>query len=408
LIVLPAKQKIFLILLLLSISQANPYQKKVEGEKLKITSHHEKRAGNLVYFYSRNNKSQDVLLTYGNTTIKANQATLQETKNKIQVKGGFYSEYLNNKIVGQTMAYNPLTNFFEAQNVTVTAKQLVSRAESFSFYGEKITLKKASFGVDQIKLDLEFDKVDLYPGWIVADQIFLKLLSIPIIYTPTLIVDKRRNSYTLPNPLPEFGKSSFRGDYGRFNTHYYVNEYLYGNLQFGRAKEKGAGYGGQFIFRASDYDQFNYTNENWQYGRTEEVFSFEHSFLDLPKLKKRMKFTELLKYNDDISTMDANNLRLNKTKFEEINEEILNRNVELIYEGRFTLPWQQLRLYSKNSLSDIEEITSGIEGKKYEFITEFERNSEIKYLGAFTPGIGYDTIHAVFGSLMPTPGSPTI
>jgi hypothetical protein len=379
-------------LILASSLAAAPYQKKVEGEKLKIYSHLEKRRGNTVYFYSRNKKNQDVILTYGDTKIRANEATLQETQNKIMVKGGFYSDYLNNQIVGQTLVYNPLNNLFEAKNVTVSSKHVVSTAESFSFYGEKITLKKASFGIDQLKLDLEFEKVDLYPGWVVADQVYIKLFSMPLIYTPTLVMDKRRNSYKLPDPLPEVGKTSFRGDYWRFNTHYYVNEFLYGNLQFGRAKEKGAGYGGQFIFRLSDYDQFNYINENWQYDRTEEVFSFEHSFIEVPRLKKKMTFNELLRYNEELSELEANSLRINKTRFEEINEEIINREMEMIYEGNFALPWYQLHLQTVNSGAQIEELSTARESKKYETKSELERPSEIQYLGPFTPGIGYDSI----------------
>lgn len=383
---------IFLVFLILGVVFSAPYQKKFKEEKLKISAAREKRAGNTVYFYSRNKKSQDVILTYGNTRILANEAVLQETKNKIMIKGGFYSDYLNNQIVGQTLEYNPLNNIFEAKNVTVSSKQVVSTAESFSFYGEKITLKKASFGIDQLKLDLEFGKVDLYPGWVVADQVYIKLFSVPLIYTPTLIVDKRRNSYTLPDPLPEAGKTSFRGDYWRFNTHYYLNEFFYGNIQFGRAKEKGAGYGGQFIFRLSDYDQFNYINENWQYDRTQEIFSFEHSFIDLPRFKKKMNFNELLKYNEDISSLEANSLRINKTRFEEINEEILNREFEMIYEGNFNLPWHQLHLRTVNSGAQIEELGSAKNAKKYESKSEIERLSEIKYFGQFTPGLGYDTI----------------
>lgn len=381
-----------LVLLFLAAVSANPYQKRVEGEKLKIYSYTETRAGNTVHFRSRNKKAQDVVLTYGQTKIRANEAVLQETRNKILIKGGFYSEYLNNEIVGQSLMYNPLNNIFEAQNVTVSSKQVVSTAESFSYYGEKITLKKASFGIDQIKLDLEFDKVDLYPGWIVADQVYLKLFSVPIIYTPTLVVDKRRNYYQLPTPLPEIGKNIYRGDYWRLNSHYYINEWFYGNLQFGRAKEKGAGYGGQFIFRLSDYDQFNYINENWQYGRTQEVFSFEHHFLDIPKPKAKMGFNELLRYNEAISELPANSLRLNKTRFEEINEEIINRDFEIIYEGRFNLPWHNLVLYTKDSFAQIEEISSATEAKKYEVVSELERPSEVKYLGPFTPGLGYDSI----------------
>ncbi len=385
----------FQIILLIIFSLSAPgwsYQKTVEGDTLKIRAYASKRAGNTVYFNSRRNK-QDVVLSYGKTKIKANEAVLEETQNKIFIKGGFYSQYLDNEIIGQTVIYNPLNNFFDAEHVTVKSKSLVSKAETFSYYGEKISLKHATLGVDLIKLDIEFDRLDLYPGWIVADQIYLKVLQVPIVYTPTLVVDNRRNAYKLPTPLPEAGKTAFRGDYWRFNTHYYVNELLYGNLQFGRAKEKGAGYGGQFIFRFSDYDQFNYINENWQYGRTQEVYSYEHSFMELPMKKKRkLTFNEMLTYNDEIKNLPANSLRINRTKFEEINEEVINRYQEVIYEGRFVLPYEKINLYTKDSGSAIEEFSTNKEATKYEVLNEIDREFEIAYFGALTPGFGYDSI----------------
>jgi hypothetical protein len=308
--------KLFIIFLFFISLLPAAYQKQVKGNRLKINSYYEKRNGSNIYFSSRNNR-KDVVIVYGNTKIIAQEAQLQETQNKIYLKGGFYSEYLDNQIIGTSVIYNPFNNFFDAKNVTVKSKKTVSTAESFSFYGEKISLKNASFGINQIKLDLEFGQLDLYPGWSVADQMYIKLFSVPILYTPTIVMDNRRNSYRLPDPLPEFGKNYHRGEFWRFNTHFYLNQYMYGNLQFGRAKEKGAGYGGQYILRFSDYDQFTYINENWQYGRTQEVFSFEHSFLELPKKRKnKFTFNELLTYNEEIKDLPANSIRINKTRFE--------------------------------------------------------------------------------------------
>jgi hypothetical protein len=372
---------------------AETYQKQVSGKTLKITSPASYRRGSSVYFNST--AKRPVVLTYGKTKITAQEASIQETKNKIYLKGGFYSQYLDNEIIGSTVMYNPLNNFFEAQKVTVKTKKSISSAESFSYYGEKISLKNATFGVSLIKLDLDFEQLDLYPGWIVAHNARLRLFGYPFFYVPVIVDDKRRNAFKLPDPLPEFGRDTFRGDYWRWNNHYYINEYLYGNFQFGRSKEKGAGYGGQQIVRFSDYDQFTYINQNWQYDRPQEVFSFEHSFLELPRPNGQKKFTfnELLRYNEEVSELPANRINFTKSRFEEINESIIHRNNEIMYEGRFTLPWQELTLYTHDYSTAIEELTTAVSARKFSSTIEIERETQFPVLGPITLGIGDQSIH---------------
>lgn len=218
----------------------------------------------------------------------------------------------------------------------------------------------------------------------------LRVLDVAVFYVPCIVEDRRRNAYALPAPLPEVGKTDFRGEYWRWNTNYYAADWLYGNVQFGRAKEKGAGYGGQHILRFSDQDHFTYINENWQYDRTQEVFSYEHSFVALPKRNKdTLSFNELLRYNELLKEAEASSVRINRTRFEENNKDILHRDHELIYEGRFLLP-KGFALYTRDSAALINELTSQTIAYKYQVFGELERPLDLPWFGVLTPGLGYD------------------
>ena len=180
------KKYLLIILLLLCNNPlaAATYKRKIGDKYLTITSPQKTTQGNNVNFLSYSAGQSNVRLQYGKTSIRANSATLETTKNKIYLKGGFYSKYLNNTISGTQLVYNPINNFFDADNVLVKTDKMITEAENFSYYGRKITLKKAHFGINVIKLDLEFDRLDLYPGWVVADGTYLKIFKFPIIYAP--------------------------------------------------------------------------------------------------------------------------------------------------------------------------------------------------------------------------------
>lgn len=348
------------------------------------------RSAEVTTFYSSPQK-KEVVLTYGKTKVIAGNAKIYKHSNKILLAGGFTSHYMDSAISGNNLTYNPQRNFYDAENVFVATRRGFALADRFSFYGEKISLTKATLGINFIKLDLDFGQLDLYPGWLVAYNTQIRVLDTPCFYVPCIVEDRRRNAYSLPAPLPEFGKNDFRGEYWRWNTNYYLADWLYGNVQFGRAKEKGAGYGGQHIVRFSDLDQLTYINDNWQYARTQEVFSYEHSFVALPKKPAdNLSFNELLRYNDQLKSLSANSIRFNRTQFEELNKNIIHRDHEVIYEGYFTLP-QNIILYTRDSAASIYELTTETRANKYQLFNELERTMEMPWLGEYTPGLGYDS-----------------
>lgn len=374
-----------------STLSAAVYTKQIKDNTLRITAPRMYRDGDVTVFSSQP-QQKEVVLTYGKTKVVAGKALFYNHSNKILLAGGFTSQYMGNAISGNNLVYNPQKNFYDAEDVLVQTRRGYALAERFSFYGEKISLRNATLGINLIKLDLDFGQLDLYPGWIVAYGTQIRVLETPVFYVPCVVEDRRRNAYKLPAPLPEFGKTDFRGEFWRWNTNYYVADWLYGNVQFGRAKEKGAGYGGQHIIRLSDLDQVTYINDNWQYARTQEVFSYEHSFVALPKKPENMSFNDLLRYNEALKELSANSIRFNRTQFEEVNKEIIHRDHEMIYEGRFELP-KSFFLYTRDSTAFIYELTSERTARKNQVFGELERILEIPWFGAFTPGLGYDNSH---------------
>lgn len=381
---------LFFFCLLFTTLYAAVYTKQIKNDTLRITAPRIQKTEDTRVFSSRQGK-QDVVLTYGKTSVRAGTATLYERNNKIILEKGFQSQYLDNQISGNSLSYNPQQNFYDARNVFVRTRRGFALAERFSFYGEKISLTDARLGVTLIRLDLDFGQLDLYPGWVVAYDTILRVWDVPVFYVPCAVEDRRRNAYVLPAPLPEFGKTDFRGEFWRWNTNYYAADWLYGNVQFGRSKKKGAGYGGQHILRFSDTDHFTYINDNWQYDRTQQIFSYEHSFVALPKKPANgMSFNELLRYNDTLKELEANSIRVNRTQFEESNKDILHRDHEIVYEGRFTLP-HEFFLYTRDSSALIQELTTNTTGRKYQAFGELERTLEVPWLGPFTPGLGYDS-----------------
>jgi len=101
-----------------------------------------------------------------------------------------------------------------------------------------------------------------------------------------------------------------------------------------------------------------------------------------------MSFNDILEYNEKIKKLESSSLRLNKTVQEEINDELINRNIELIYEGRFK--FTHFNLYTKDSAAGIEETSRSLESKKYEFLAEVDK--DVDFYGLWIPGFGYDTI----------------
>ena len=117
----------------------------------------------------------------------------------------------------------------------------------------------------------------------------------------------------------------------------------------------------------------------------------KHSFAAAASKKNEaLSFNETLKYNDELKTIAANSIQVNRTQFEEINQEVLHRDNEFIYEGNYALP-EELSLYTRDSAALISELSSTVKARKYQFFGELERASWVPILGEFTPGLGCDS-----------------
>ncbi|MDR1113547.1 MAG: hypothetical protein LBL50_00470 [Candidatus Margulisbacteria bacterium] len=258
----------------------------------------------------------------------------------------------------------------------VAFARFVTEKETTIFY-------ELSVGLKPLKLRADLAQVDYRPDLVVAYHSRLSWLDFPVYYAPTLVFDSRPNAYSIPTPLPEFGVSAFRGAYWRWNAHYFLRENLYGNLQFGRAEEKGAGYGFQQIVRLSDAAQLTYINQNWQYWPTQETFSWEYSFLEIPSFNAR--------YANRIRN-EFNSLRVTRINYEEYNDDLLLREFELSYIGNFKLDWQKISFYTSNSYASLNELTSAQAGYRWASLSELHREYAVPYLGEIRPGAGYDTV----------------
>ena len=127
-----------------------------------------------------------------------------------------------------------------------------------------------------------------------------------IIYAPKMVIDNRRNAYQLKPPIPEVGKSFFRGNYWESGIHFYLSDNYYGSLRAGNSENKSWMFSSKHIVRFSDYDQLTVSNHSWTWDRTEEIYSFEHSFLELPfKKNQYLKYSEIIEYNLNIKDLTA-------------------------------------------------------------------------------------------------------
>ncbi|MDR2428838.1 MAG: hypothetical protein LBD62_03425 [Candidatus Margulisbacteria bacterium] len=258
----------------------------------------------------------------------------------------------------------------------VTFNRLVEEKNTKIFYD-------LSVGLKPLKLRADFARLSYHPDLAVAFHPRLSWFDVPVYYAPTMILDYRPNAFSIPAPLPEFGNNIFSGAYWRWNVNYFWQDNLYGNLHFGQAEEKGAGYGFQQIVRFSDASQMTYINQNWQYWPTQEEFSWEYSFLEIPSFNA--------KYADRIRN-EFNSLRITRINYEEHGEDLLMREFELSYIGNFKLNWQKVTLYTNNIYASINELTSAQAGYRWASLSELYREYEVPYLEEFRPGLGYDTV----------------
>ena len=388
-------KKYFLVIvpfLLGLIFAADPYTKRIGLYDLVITAPESEQEDDIIRFYSEPDQ-QDVEILYNQTAIRAGAVLLDESTDRIYLTGGFRSRYLRNEISGTNLEYHLAAEELDGQDITISTDDFFSRSERLSFYGRKITMYQPTLGVEVLHFSMKSRQFDLYPGWGVFYDTTFRWRDVPFWYIPVYVVDKRRNAFGLPGSFPEFGYDYFSGEYVKFNNHYYINESLYGNLYFGYAELKGYGLGMQNIVRLSDYDHLTYINENWQYARTTEVLSYEHSFLNMPNADNRkMTFNELLRYNEEIKGIATNSLRISRTVNEEDGMDILNRDIEVAYIARFNALEDWFSVYTANTYTSLRELTTDTAGSSIKSYTELSHEVEIPYLATVRPGIGYDTV----------------
>ncbi|MDR1997074.1 MAG: hypothetical protein LBQ83_01955 [Candidatus Margulisbacteria bacterium] len=385
-------KKSLLILALTAVCFSAPYTQKIGLYTLSITAPRSERSGEELFFYASPG-TQNVLLRYDNTVIRAGQVRFSTASSRVYLSRGFHSRYLNNEISGEELEYDPASNYMYAQDIAISTEDLYVQSRRLFFRGEKIALTEPVIGVPMYDFGMKSRRLDIYPGWAVFYDTTFNGGPHKLWYIPVYVVDKRRNAFSLPGSFPQWGRTYFAGDFFRWNNHYYVDEKFYGNLQLGYAEEKGAGYGMQNIMRFSDYDQMTYINENWQYWPTQEKLSYEHSFLEVPYAgDKDMTFNELLQYNTEINNAEASILRLTRTVQEESGVDIINKDIELEYYAIFHIPWQQLNLYTTNTYTSVRELTTETSGSRWQSYSELSRDYELPYLMSIRPGIGYDTV----------------
>jgi len=383
--------KYLLIFFLLGIVFAEPYIRRIGLHDLYITAAEREFKNNEVYFYS-SPLQREVVLEYDEVVIYAGQARLR-LDDRVFLSDGFRSSYLNNRVSGQTLEYNPRSGFMEGQNIVISTEDLYASSDRLSFQGEKIGLYNLTLGVPMYGFSIRSKQLDLYPGWTVLYDTTFNVGDWPLWYIPVYVTDQRRTAFHMPGSIPEWGRTYFSGDYFRWNSHYYINEKYYGNLQANWTQLKGFGYGIQSIMRFSDRDQMVYVNRNWQNFPTQETFSYEHSFLELPyDDKENIDFVKLWQYSEEIKTAKANSLFLSRTVYQESGENLINREIEAKYRLHYNTLWNNMSLHSVNTYASIYEITTDTHGSRWQSYTELSKGVEIPYFTTIFPGVGYDTV----------------
>ncbi|GBR77467.1 hypothetical protein RDn1_126 [Candidatus Termititenax dinenymphae] len=384
-------KKFGIITVLILCSAFAEYHREIGLDTLTITAPQEERHGEEAFFYAK--PQEPVVLRYRNDTISAGFVRLLETDNRIYLSEGFHTKYLNNSISGNSIEYDPNSNYIDANNIIISTNDFYAQSDRLAFHGDKISLIKSTIGLPVYDFAMKSRQLDIYPGWMVFYDTTFDWRDRSYWYIPVYVVDQRRNAFQIPGAFPRTGREYFAGDFLRWNSHYYVSDQIYGNAQVGYAQEKGYGYGIQHIMHFSESDQMMYLNENWQYWPTKEAIAYEHSFLEpASKQLKDMNFNELLQYNQEVQYADVSSIFLRHTVYEESGVDLINRNFELEYYASVALPWQELKLYTTNTYASIYERTTETEGRRWETYNELSRSFVVPWDFTFRPGVGYDTV----------------
>ncbi|MFC1517621.1 hypothetical protein ACFL5G_03580 [Candidatus Margulisiibacteriota bacterium] len=322
--------------LILNISaDAAYYSKVIYGKKLVIQAPVIKTVGRTVIASSGNTKRLKVYFMYEKQLFWANRVVLKN--NKISLQNGFWGSSRKSSLAGDELVYNLRNNYFDGENIEMISGMLKVKTKRLFFYGEKIEFAKARIGLHIINLGLDLDDIQIFPGWIVIRDLAISSEKNVFYRIPAWVIDMRRNAFQIPYPLPQFGSSIFRGNYGFFNTHYYWNEHLYGFARIGSSQYKGPMVGFGQIVRFSDQDQLYFGGDFWQWKEAQGKVEYNHSLMDLPYKKRRPTFGELLEYNKEVRELDSSDIRATYTKREEINDEEIDRDMEAGYKGHFGL-----------------------------------------------------------------------
>jgi len=284
-------KKIFLCLLIFILTQpliAKRYLKEnYFGNDLTIFAPHFKNINSEEIYYSRGPKTRDVRLKYLEYQVSTNQALFSAYK--VSLTDGFVLTMTDDpdfSLSGESVIYNLDRGYFDASDILIERRNSYIKARRLSFYGNRIRIWEPAVGASQDSfsvirsVDLSFAEITAYPGLTNGQHILLKAGGSPILYAYNAVIDERFGPYRIRTPLPEFGKTLFKGTFWQENINYFINEMFYGNVYFGDSEKMGTLYGWEQIIRFDDRFHFYYNGTNFSDGDTEELISFTYLFVD--------------------------------------------------------------------------------------------------------------------------------
>ncbi len=318
-----------------SLAYGETYTKIIEKEKLVLRAPTINYSENGLKAFSNSKKLKQVRINYGKQSFTANKVSMRN--NIVRLQNSFTAKFERSSLEGKALAYNFNTNYFDAEQVTLNSDLFTIGAQKLSYYGETIDVQGLKFGLTLVNIGIGIEGITLYPGWGVLRNTSFETLDRTFYTIPVWVIDTRRNAFTMPPPLPTLGSSKYRGTYGVLNTHYFLNEKLYGFAHLGDSETKGLMGGFGQIIRYSDQDQFYAGGDWWAFAEPQTRLEYNHSFLQLPYRKPRMNFEEMLDYNRRVKDLNSSDLNIVFTKREEINDEEVDRDIETKYAGHFML-----------------------------------------------------------------------
>lgn len=382
------RKLIFLVLFLFISFSVNAayYSKVINGKKMTLRAPYIIRTSTGAIATSGKTKAKKVYFIYENQLFRANKVILKD--NKIYLQNGFWGSSKKTTLQGEQLIYNLGNNYFDSSDIEVTSGIFQITTARLHFYGKRIEFQKARLGLTFLDFGLRFDTIDIYPGWTVIKELTLGTKDNIFYRVSAWVVDLRLNAFKIPDPLPEYGMTKYRGSFLLLNTHYYFNQHLYGFARIGSSQYKGAMVGVGQIVRFSDTDQFYIGGDFWQVTKPQIKAEYNHSFMKLPFRKRRPTFGEILEYNENVRKLDSSDVWATYTKREVVNDEEIDRDLEFGYSGNFSLT-KKLGLHLDLTSGQVYEYFSNIQSLRTNSDFNFSYDYPLGWIKPLVWGIGY-------------------